>query len=423
MAWIADFLQDVLYTLRTLPRAPTFAVGAALVVTASMCAAPGVAQTVQMPAFKSGIELVAVDVQVVDSLGYPIDALKPDSFDVMIDGHHRRVVSADLTKYVSRESSPARRGPTPAVSPETTAPKINRMFVIAIDEPSFHPLQTRAVTLAADGFIDRLEPGDYVGAYAYPTGALELTLTRDHESVKKSLEHVTGLFEGPMSNIHMSPSEALDIEEGDHAVAAIVVKRECGGDRSCPARVRMEADALVRLFENQAAQSLAGLRGLIQNLSKIDGRKTLVIVSGGLMASDRAVGRLNMHLETWALGREALKSNVSIYVLHLDNSFMNAISVSGPQNIQTMYRDANLLSLGLELLAGDAGGALIHVEGSQPERAFERVERETSAYYLLGVEPADADRDGKPHTIRVSVKQRGATVRSRAMVTIPAARR
>jgi hypothetical protein len=57
-----------------------------------------------------------------------------------------------------------------------------------------------------------------------------------------------------------------------------------------------------------------------------------------------------------------------------------------------------------------------------PERAFDRVARETSAYYLLGVEPADADRDGKTHAIHVGVKQHDATVRSRVTVMIPVAR-
>jgi len=53
------------------------------------------------------------------------------------------------------------------------------------------------------------------------------------------------------------------------------------------------------------------------------------------------------------------------------------------------------------------------------ERAFERVTREMSAFYLLGVEPAEEDRDGKLHFIRVSIKERGASVRSRTAVIIP----
>ena len=66
-----------------------------------------------------------------------------------------------------------------------------------------------------------------------------------------------------------------------------------------------------------------------------------------------------------------------------------------------------------------AGGALLRVEAGTGETAFNRVLRETSAYYLLGVEPEELDRDGKTHFLRVSVKPRGITVRVRTQVVVP----
>src|SRR5471032_1488417 len=53
----------------------------------------------QVPVFKSGVELVAVDVQVVDHDGRPTLSLGADQFQVQIDGHHRQVVSANLVQY------------------------------------------------------------------------------------------------------------------------------------------------------------------------------------------------------------------------------------------------------------------------------------------------------------------------------------
>ena len=68
--------------------------------------------------------------------------------------------------------------------------------------------------------------------------------------------------------------------------------------------------------------------------------------------------------------------------------------------------------------AGASGGALLPVTVGT-ETALSRVLRETSAYYLLGVEPTAADRDGKAHQLRVKVNLRGATVRSRLWVVLP----
>lgn len=230
-----------------------------------------------------------------------------------IDGHHRRVVSADLTRYAGRSASKT-SDPAPAPAGLAVPPKASRMFII----------------------------------------------TRDHERAKKDLEHVVGLLDIPFSRYRVSVSP---------------------------------------------------------------GRKTLVVVSGGLLASDRIGGKPDIRLETFAFAHEAATSNVNMYVLHMDNSFLDAYSANGAKNFTSQMRDSGVLALGLELVAGAAGGSLVHVEGTMPERAFDRVARETSAYYLLGVEPADADRDGKIHHIHVDVKQHGATVRSRVTVMIPIARK
>ena len=74
---------------------------------------------------------------------------------------------------------------------------------------------------------------------------------------------------------------------------------------------------------------------------------------------------------------------------------------------------------GLELLAGRAGGALFSTDAGTPQFVFDRVLRETTAYYVLGVEPAEEDRDGKSHYIRVRTTAKDATIRSRVQVAIP----
>ena len=56
------------------------------------------------------------------------------------------------------------------------------------------------------------------------------------------------------------------------------------------------------------------------------------------------------------------------------------------------------------------------------EFAFDRIVKETAAYYLLGVEPDEADRDGKPRTLKVKADtgQKSTTVRARSWVVVPA---
>jgi hypothetical protein len=72
----------------------------------------------------------------------------------------------------------------------------------------------------------------------------------------------------------------------------------------------------------------------------------------------------------------------------------------------------------LEDFSAASGGALLRVPTGWGEAALERVLRETSSRYLLGVEPQASDRDGRVRELRVRVRQRGVTVRGRTWVVV-----
>lgn len=197
-----------------------------------------------------------------------------------------------------------------------------------------------------------------------------------------------------------------------------VLQRECPGGGCQIGQIRQEALGLAGFLEMQVSQSVGGLRGLVRGLASIPGRKIVVLVSGGLISTDSATGRVNSNAEITQLGRDAAAANLAVFALHLDWSFLEAVSSRGGLR-SSFFRDSNMAATGLEMVAGAAGGTVIRVHGTAPEAAFDRVLSETSAYYLLGVEPGDDDRDGRPHSIRVRVKRRGAEVRSRTEVIIP----
>jgi len=376
------------------------------------------AQTLQMPVFRSSIELVAVDVQVVDGEGRPITSLTADQFDVALDGRHRQVVSANLVRYSQSATRTSRQAIVPTMPPDRSP--TDRIFVLAVDQLSFRPGAARAAALVARTFIDRLQPDDLVGLYAYPPSA-PLDLTHDRARVRVQLNKVVGLLEPPLSEFHLSLSEVVDITSADGDTMARVVRRECArGDVVCTYEIQAEALAMGGMAELQIAQSFSALSDLFSGLARLPGRKTMVLLSGGLLAADRGGGRPNMRTQTQELGREAAAANTNLYVLHMDQSFLDSYAAETNKiNLATAFRDNTVLRQGLEALAGAAGGALFRIDAGTPEHAFDRVMRETSAYYLLGLEVADADRDGRPHFINVKVKGHGATVRNRPLVVIP----
>lgn len=388
-----------------------------VLVAASVLAA---AQSGQVPTLKSGVEVIAVDVEVVGRDGEPIAGLQPADFEVRVDGHPRRVVTADFLRYGTTGASAAAGASAAPVTTAGVTPQARRLYLIAVDEHSFNPGASRAAMKAAVGFIDHLRPDDLVGLYAYPTGTAHTDFTTDHALVKTALNKIQGLFEAPRGEFHMSLSEIIDINASDLQVFAKVVARECPkGDIICPDDVRTEALALAAFLEMRIAQSLGGLQGLIEGLATVPERKTVVLVSGGLIANDRIGGRPDASGLTLAVGREALRANVNLYVLHLDTSFMDAFSGGERLDVSTVFRDSNMSAQGLEMVAGAAGGAVMRVQAGTLDSAFARVLKETSAHYVLGVAVEDADRNGKAHGISVRYKKRGGTLRSRTLVMIP----
>ena len=371
------------------------------------------------PTFETGVELISVDVHVVDKNGKPIVDLKPDDFEVDISGQRRKISSVQFVSYgvapaPGLKTRPTAEGP----APEPSTPRPRRMYVLAVDEHSLHTNNAMAAVNAAERFIDRLQPDDLVGVYAYPTGAAQHDMTTDHASVRKVLQKIGGLFSDPVNHLNLSPSEIIDCANNDRDAIQRVWQRECSGGGACShTQIRQEAISLAGLMETMASQSVGGLRNLMRSLKEVPGRKTVVLVSGGLVTTDQAGGRMNVRNEIAAVGREASLANVNVFALHLDWSFIQA--VTNRRGMRTSYfREANMAASGLEAVAGNAGGTVIRVQGTSPDAAFDRVLSETSGHYLLGVESIADDRDGQPKGIRVKVKRGGAQVRSRTFVTI-----
>lgn len=71
-------------------------VGTAAVTIAAQ--APQEQQPAQGPTFRTGVDVIAVDVAVVDDRGRPVADLLPPDFVVKIDGRERRVVSAEQVR-------------------------------------------------------------------------------------------------------------------------------------------------------------------------------------------------------------------------------------------------------------------------------------------------------------------------------------
>jgi VWFA-related protein len=362
----------------------------------------------QQPTFRTGVDLVAVDVAVMDSRGRPVDDLRAPEFLVKIDGQQRRVVSAELVRIDVEAARKEAASDVETLFTSNLVPPNGRMIVIAVDQSNIRPGAARPILASAARFLDRLSPADSVAFVAFPPPGESVGFTTNHIRIREAMKRVVGTQSRFKGKFNLGIWEAIAISENhDETTRRAVVLRECGlmlgGDlERCEREIETEASEITLHLRQDTAASLRGLRDLLAGLVVIEGPKSLILLSEGLHLEGLG-GELDDIAALAGIGR------VSINVLLMD---VPRFEVTQAQMPPTATEDRELQVQGLETLAGMSRGSLFRVIGTG-DSIFERLSSETSAYYMLGVEQASTDRDGKRHRIDVEVRRKGVTLRSR----------
>jgi hypothetical protein len=169
---------------------------------------------------------------------------------------------------------------------------------------------------------------------------------------------------------------------------------------------------------NETAFAVKNLVGLMNSFAAIDGPKTVVFVSSGLpgitrsSSTDfRAVDRAHDYQD---VGKAAAKARVQLYVLQAQGLGGMDVGVNHPIVSDGLSNNGpgSGVQGGLEEFAGVTGGIVFRLS-SAATQAFERVNLESSAYYLLSFDADTKERDGKTHKISVGIGRAGVTVRAR----------
>ena len=123
----------------------------------------------QQATFRTSVDLVAVDVQVVDRDGIPVSTLGRGDFEVTIDGRKRRIVSATfLDSLVTNGVAPPVAGTSSDIVDTGAA---GRTVILAIDAGSFDDAESVRVMQAARMFVAALPASDEVGVFTLMQGA------------------------------------------------------------------------------------------------------------------------------------------------------------------------------------------------------------------------------------------------------------
>jgi len=402
---------------------------------AALCAALGVlvpaVAAAQTPTFRSGIDVIALDVSVVNGQGRPVEDLVAADFVVQIEGHERQVVSAELVVPVAGDVPGAadRAASSEAFYSTNLAPAVGRRIVLAVDQSHLDPTLARPIMRAASRLLEGLSSIDQVALITFPGTGPRLDFTDDHALVGRELERVVGQrLDARAYQFQMGITEALAIASRERAQAvtasvadlgepddqpgiAAVMARSCdavdaAGRDECRRQIINEAATRVNEARASAARSIDELEALVGGLAAMDGPKSLVLLSASLVVQDHQ----ELENAVWLAGT----GRTALHVVAIDSA--GAGEVGAP--VETVLADRRVRFEGLEELARQSRGTYSRIVGTG-EEIFERLATEISASYIIGVEALPEDLEHDRLRVSVRVERPGVTIRTSPAFTAP----
>jgi VWFA-related protein len=348
-------------------------------------------------------ELVLANVVVRDKKGNLVRDLKKEDFTLFEDGKKQDISTFDFEnvdqletagaaeKTVTGEAA-ATAGPA-GVLKKSDAPVMNardrRVIVLYFDFSAMEPEQIERCVDAAKKYINRqMQPADIVALVSLSTNMrVDLDFTDDKPKILSVLSsYSTGSGEG--------------LAAGDTGSAEGTA--ETGGSYT-------PDDTDYNTFS--ADWKLLALESTMQALGKIEQKKSLVYFSNGISQT----GTDNQSALRAATAA-AVKNNVSIYPVDIRG--LQAFPPGGEaQNAslhgQSAYNGAAVLNdlsgnaasqETLSTLAADTGGKAFF-DTNDFGGVFTQVQKDSSAYYVLGFTSTNALKDGHYRRLKVEVKR------------------
>lgn len=336
------------------------------------------------PTFRSGVELVTIDVVATDRSGKPVHALKAADFELFEDGKSQPIKTF---QFIDASVVPTETILPPGVVSNDVEP--GGIFALVLDEIGYYATEVRDVRLAAERFLKgAMQPHDHVAVVR--SGADSgFTLTTDRTL---ALDAVQASFGRRDRGIRLEQAGASDaVGAGDF-------------DTASPGSV--------------GRGSFAVLEAVVEKLRPIPARrKAIVWISrGGELPANwetnleigQPIGRNEDALRE--LIDQARAANVAIYTV--DPRGLVTPSTAGRDNPGAGDFADN--GTHRDLAAATGGRAIINT--NDLDGSLQRMAVENRAYYLIGYEPAiDSSKKPKARKIRVVTKAPGVELLHRSL--------
>jgi VWFA-related protein len=361
-------------------------------------------------------DIVLTNVVVRDKkTGAVVKGLKASDFTILENGKPQTIASFD---YQNVDEAAVLQEKTTVTGKATVADLLNndfaanpaqlkdhRLIVMFFDLSSMQPEDTdRAVEAAQDYVNKKMQPADLVALVSMSTG---LSMDQDFTSEKAALLKGLGKYNGTEGTGFANGNEG-----GTSAGTA--------DDASSFTADDSEYNAL------NTDRELYAIRTIAKSLERVDQRKSLLYFSGGLTRQG-----IENQASMRAATNEAVKANMAIY--SVDSRGLEALPPVGNASTGSLrgnasysggamqsQLDANFGSQEvLATLSSDTGGKAFF-DSNDFAPAFQQVQHDTEAYYIIGFHSTNTARDGSYRRLTVRLNRSDAKIDYRPGYYAPA---
>jgi len=346
-------------------------------------------------------ELVLVNVVARDKKGNLVRDLKKEDFTLFEDGKRQTISTFDFENVDELATAGAAEATVSGTEGQNgllrTAPanqaafkaRDRRLMLLFFDFSAMDPEQIDRSVDAAKKFIQtKMQPADLIALVSLTTNLrIDLDFTDDKAKVLSALSAYTGSQGQGFDNGATGSSE--------------------GGAETSGAFTADDTD--YNTFS--ADRKLLALQSIMQTLGKISQKKAIVYFSNGISQSG-----VDNQSALRAATASAVKANVSIYPVDIRG--LQAFPPGGEAQNASLHGQSgyngnavlNDLSSNaatqetLSTLAADTGGKAFF-DSNDFGGVFAQVQKDTSAYYVLGFTSSNALKDGKFRHLRVQVNR------------------
>lgn len=336
--------------------------------------------------FRSGVEVVTLDVSVLDSQRRPVRGLTAADFVVLEDGVEQQIDS--FTEVALPAPAPPPAGWWNDVADDvktSTAADTGRLLLMVIDEAHIPLNKTAIVKKIGHEIVDRMAPGDRMALVYTQKNGYSQDFTDEPRLIREAVERFIPGGEGV--GFGSSPGRPTgNVDDIDNSAQG----------SGCAYFTRQTLDTI----EKAAAYA-----------SALPGRRKAMFLVSELGAPTNPDSPCYLDgLDIW---REAQRGNVNIYPISPSAMEAGFDIGSSTADEATATRDQAVeLRDGLRTLADNTGGFAI-VSTNDFARGVEQVYTENGSYYLIGYSSSSTKDRGKFRDIEVTVRRPGLEVRAR----------